>query len=247
MKHRACRKSGGPCPLFSKTAYSKLARFQVLEILGKRKEGCERTMSQAYCGYSLREISLNGDRFLLTIPPVHVWNQLMEFYDRGIVDIKQWERECNAFLFGENANTGDISVISNNHNTTVCCYPRGKTPEDGFLSAVEMKFWPCLVPLTRTGQVDDSFRSMDGQMMEGGFLKLGRPIMKKTSSAIVGWSDHPAVWAFHHYKELDLLDTCDDPTLKPLRWCVCNGLLMGMQALVQIDLRQLIKFGMVPY
>ena len=202
-------------------------------------------MSQVYCGYSLREIQLNGDRFLLTIPPIHAWNQLMEFQNRGIINVKQWELECDSFLFGEDP-FGELIVINNNDNETLCRYQKGQSPLKGLLSSVSLKFWPCLVPLTREGEVDDSFRSMDGQLMEGGFLQLERQTSRKTRSTIVGWSDHPAVWSFNHYKEINLLDSCDDSSLHPLKWCVCNGLLMGLQALVQVNLRELINFGMVP-
>lgn len=202
-------------------------------------------MAQSYMGYTLREIQLNGDRFLLTIPPTHTWNKLMEFQNRGIVSVKQWELECESFLFWENQ-FGEIVVINNTDDTIFCRYQKGQSPMYGIISAASLKFWPCLVPLTREGEVDDSFRSMDGQIVEGGFLQLERQTSRKTRSAIVGWSDHPAVWAFDHYKGINLLDSCNDPFLYPLKWCVCNGLLMGLQALVQVNLRELINFGMIP-
>ena len=210
-------------------------------------------METDYRNLHLGTVELNGDRFLLTIPSVQEWHEFIRYctYKEEICNACFFERSCYVF-----EQTEEDSFLIRNSMLYEDRSDRVAKIRDGGISFFgtellpALRFRPMLIPLSRNGEIDRTMTSMNGEMMDGGYLVL-REIPSDgwvSRPVTIGCSEKP-YQDFYVIPSSEYTVSVEETTTKeksPLKWLVCNGMLVCTQAPLSAGLTILSDLNILP-
>lgn len=207
-----------------------------------------------------KKITLTGDPFYLTIPPSSAWARLYDEMQTSAnfkPSMANTEPHFISFLHGQHI-MDYKQVIHPKKDSNRFLRSLGYNSEPNVLrenpdrKADFLLYRPCLIPLTKDGDMDFSFFGYTGEIFKGGYLFLDSPVETYCygkhfggAAAGVATPDIPS-----HVKDLTIVDTPPEGTVltgeSPLEWFYSEGCLICTTNMISSSLFRLYKQSILP-
>lgn len=218
--------------------------------------------------YYLPEVSLNGDRFLLSVSTSQLSNMLA-------IKAEEYREKSSIFI---TTSEGKIQIASGYENSAystrylceadyVSCILPLEFPSDpvkvyykrGIISATALadyngvNYVPMLIPLTKDGKLDEKFSKDFPDMSEtvGGCFRFedmdGKVCWYGTPKHLPDYIldlDVPNLKQ-KRYKSIQLVEWSEDSGCDPIRWVSFCGVLIAGSPLFHSSLRKLKEYGLL--
>ena len=207
----------------------------------------------------VQEVSLDGDRFALIVPPDNAFAAFYGNVTNGhLSEISRNGISQDFVTFRFNGGLVEYANFRCDQETGLASYLLGYTDKAYGDTVAEIRetasaFRPCLVPLTRDGRRDETFTGANGSLFTGGWLAVTRNILGSVSTFYLGdpYGRNEVPTALDNLiTSITLVESPPDKQYRrgddPLCWWFVDGLLVCTTPLVTGTIKLFDKCGVLP-